>query len=94
MFAGINGHMTLVWRSISVVVCALAMLALVEKHILPIDIAMALVVLVCALVPCAPARRRLMDNRNLTTIADIERQFVRSFDARPDPPFRRAPLAA
>src|SRR5436190_7893343 len=47
MFADINRHMTVVWQAVSVVVGAFAILALVEKNIIPIDLAVSLIVILC-----------------------------------------------
>lgn len=48
MFSDINRHMTVVWQSVSVVVGAFAIFALVEKQILPVDVAVSLMVMLCA----------------------------------------------
>jgi hypothetical protein len=76
MFADINRHMTVVWQAVSVVVGAFAILALVEKDIIPIDIAVALIVILCAWMYAHMLDGGYWYNRNLAMISNIERQFL------------------
>ena len=80
MFADINRHMTVVWQSISVVVGAFAVFALVEGDILPIDLAVALVLMLCAWLYAHMLDAAYWYNRNLAIISNIERQFLRTSD--------------
>jgi hypothetical protein len=78
MFGDINRHIIVVWQSIGVLVGAFAILALVEKNVVPLDIAIFLLL-------CAWLLAHLFDaaywyNRNLVIIANIERQFLDSED--------------
>ena len=71
-----------VWQSVGVLVGAFAILALVEKNLISLDLAVAIVVLLCGWL-CA----HLIDagywyNRNLVMIANIERQFLLESDLR------------
>jgi len=76
MFADINRHMTVVWQAVSVVVGAFAILALVEKDIIPVDIAVALIVVLCAWMYAHMLDGGYWYNRNLAMISNIERQFL------------------
>jgi hypothetical protein len=76
MMNDINRHIVVIWQSVGVVVGAVALLALSEKQILPIDITVALIVLLCGWL-----RAHLIDagfwyNRNLVIVGNIERQFL------------------
>ena len=78
----INRHIMVVWQSVGVLVGAFAILALVEKNLISLDLAVAIVVLLCGWL-CA----HLIDagywyNRNLVMIANIERQFLLESDLR------------
>ena len=80
MFADINRHMTVVWQAVSVVVGAFAILALVEKNIIPVDIAVALIVTLCAWMYAHMLDGGYWYNRNLAMISNIERQFLLASD--------------
>jgi hypothetical protein len=80
MFADINRHMTVVWQAVSVVVGAFAILALVEKQIVPIDIAISLIIILCAWMYAHMLDGGYWYNRNLVIIANIERQFLERSD--------------
>lgn len=82
MFSDINRHMTVVWQSVSVVVGAFAIFALVEKQILPVDVAVSLMVMLCAWLYAHMLDAAYWYNRNLVVIANIERIFLRSSDAK------------
>jgi len=82
MFADINRHMTVVWQAVSVVVGAFAILALVEKDIIPIDIAVSLIVILCAWMYAHMLDGGYWYNRNLAMISNIERQFLIKSDLR------------
>lgn len=80
MFSDINRHMTVVWQSVSVVVGAFALLALAEKNIVPVDIAVSLIVILCAWLFAHMLDAGYWYNRNLVIIANIERQFLLQAD--------------
>lgn len=82
MFSDINRHMTVVWQAVSVVVGAFAILALVEKNIIPVDIAVALIVVLCAWMYAHMLDGGYWYNRNLAMISNIERQFLNKSDLR------------
>jgi hypothetical protein len=82
MFNDINTHILVVWQSVGVVVGAFAILALVEKNILPIDFACALMVLLSAWLIAHLYDASYWYNRNLVIIANIERQFLKAEDLR------------
>lgn len=76
MMNDINRHIVVVWQSVGVVVGAVALLALSDKGVLPVDVTIALIVLLCGWL-----RAHLLDagywyNRNLVIVANIERQFL------------------
>ena len=81
MFSDINRHMTVVWQSVSVVVGAFAIFALVEKQILPVDVAVSLMVMLCAWLYAHMLDAAYWYNRNLVIIANIERQFLLNSDS-------------
>lgn len=80
MFADINRHMTVVWQSVSVLIGAFALFALVEKQIVSIDIATSLIILLCAWLIAHMLDAAYWYNRNLVIIANIERQFLNNSD--------------
>ena len=82
MFNDINTHILVVWQSAGVLVAAFAVLALVEKAIIPMDVATALLVLIAAWLLAHLEDASYWYNRNLVIIANIERQFLRPNDLR------------
>lgn len=82
MFADINRQMTVVWQAVSVVVGAFALLALVEKNIIPLDVAISLIVILSAWMYAHMLDGAYWYNRNLVIIANIERQFLVKSDLR------------
>lgn len=80
MFADINRHMTVVWQSVSVLIGAFALFALVEKSVLPLDVAASLIILLCAWLTLHMLDASYWYNRNLVIIANIERQFLNNSD--------------
>lgn len=80
MMNDINRHIVVVWQSVGVLFAAFAGLSLVEKQILPLDIGITLIVIVCAWVIAHVYDASLWYNRNLVIIANIERQFLRRSD--------------
>lgn len=82
MFNDINTHILVVWQSIAVVVGALALFALVEKQVISLDLATAVVVLLCVWMIAHVYDASYWYNRNLVIIANIERQFLTGSDLR------------
>ncbi|HVV27972.1 MAG TPA: hypothetical protein VHC40_08400 [Rhizomicrobium sp.] len=76
----INRHIVVVWQSVGVLFAALAGLSLVEKKIIPIDVGITLIIIVCAWVIAHVYDASYWYNRNLVIIANIERQFLRQSD--------------
>ena len=82
MFNDINRHILVVWQSIGVIVGAFAIFALVEKQIISVDMASAMVLLLAAWSVGHVIDSSYWYNRNLVIIANIERQFLTHSDAR------------
>lgn len=80
MFNDIDRHHKIVWQTISVLVGAFAVLALVEKKVISIDMATGLIVLLSAWVLTHVYDSNYWYNRNLVIIANIERQFLKPSD--------------
>jgi len=80
MMNDINRHIVVVWQSVGVLFAAIAGLSLVEKQIVPIDVGIALIIVVCAWVIAHVYDASYWYNRNLVIIANIERQFLRQSD--------------
>lgn len=76
LFNDINRHIVVIWQSISVLIGAFAIFALVEKKIVSIDLASAIIVLLSAWLLSHLYDSAYWYNRNLTIIANIERQFL------------------
>ena len=82
MFNDINRHIMVVWQSISLVIGAFAVFALVEKEFIPLDIAIAIIVLSSLWLLAHLEDASYWYNRNLAIIANIERQFLLETDLR------------
>lgn len=80
MFNDINRHIMVVWQSIGVLIGAFAIFALVEKNIVSLDVAVALIVLLTAWLAAHLLDASYWYNRNLVIIANIERQFLTKDD--------------
>lgn len=80
MFSDINRHIMTVWQSVATLAGAAAALALVEKQVISLDVAVAFVVLVCGWLLANCYDSSYWYNRNLVIIANIERQFLRPTD--------------
>lgn len=80
MFNDINTHILVVWQSVGVVIGAFALFSLVQKAILPLDIAVALIVVIVLWLLAHLEDAGYWYNRNLAIIANIERQFLRKED--------------
>jgi hypothetical protein len=80
MFSDINRHITVVWQSVGVVIGAFAIFALVEKSVISLDQATAIIVLLCAWLFGHMLDAGYWYNRNLVIISNIEKQFLRASD--------------
>lgn len=80
MYNDINRHIMVVWQSIGVLIGAFAVFALVEKNIVSLDVAVALIVLLTAWLIAHLLDASYWYNRNLVIIANIERQFLSKED--------------
>jgi hypothetical protein len=80
MFNDVDRHLKIVWQVVGVLVGAFAVLALVEKHVLSIDMASGLIILLAIWVIVHVYDSNYWYNRNLVIIANIERQFLDKAD--------------
>lgn len=76
----INRSILLVWQAVGVLVSAFALFSLVEKSIIPIDVAVSLLVLLSAWLTSHIYNSNYWYNRNLAIIANIEKQFLFTTD--------------
>jgi hypothetical protein len=80
LFNDINRHIMVVWQSVGVLVGAFAIFALVEKNVIPLDIASSIILLLCGWLMAHLFDAAYWYNRNLVIIANIERQFLNQKD--------------
>ena len=80
MFSDINRHVLVIWQSVAVVVGAFALLALVEKNVISLDIGAAIIITICAWLFANLYDSAYWYNRNLVIIANIEREFLKESD--------------
>src|SRR5262245_6684583 len=80
MWDNINRHIGVIWHSMTVLLGAGAVFTLVERSIVPIDFAVALVVIVAAWQVAHVYDASYWVNRNLLIIRNLERQFLRADD--------------
>jgi hypothetical protein len=80
MFNDINRHILVVWQAIGVVIGAFALFSLVQKQDLPLDIAVALLILLCGWMIAQLYDSGYWYNRNLVIIANIEREILNADD--------------
>ena len=76
----INRHINVIWQIVGVLLSTFAIYALVEKSVIPLDIATAILILVCSLNVGIVIESNYWYNRNLVIIANIERQFLLESD--------------
>lgn len=86
-WTNINRHILVVWQSVTVLVGTLAAFSLVEKKILPVDLACAFVVIIAAWQVAHCVDANYWFNRNLAIISNIEAHFLRQDDARTVHPY-------
>src|SRR5262245_19108775 len=82
LFNDINTHILVVWQSVGTLVAAFAVLGLVEKSIVPIDVAIAIIVLIAGWLLWHLDDASYWYNRNLAMITNIDRQFLLPSDLR------------
>ena len=82
MWDNVNRHIGVIWSSVTVLFGAFAALGLVEKNVLPIDLAVALVVTVSMWHLGHIYDASYWVNRNLLIVRNIERQFLTKRDVR------------
>lgn len=80
MFNDINRHIIVVWQCVGVLIGAFALFSLVEKQIIPLDIATTLIILIGVWLLAHLQDAGYWYNRNLVIIANIERQFLKRKD--------------
>ncbi len=80
LFNDINRHIVVVWQCVGVVVGAFAVLALVEKKIVPLDMGISLIVMLSGWLLAHLEDAAYWYNRNLAIISNIERQFLLKSD--------------
>ena len=78
----INRHILVVWQSVSVLVGAMAIFALAEKGIIPLDIATSIIILIVGWLLAHLYDAGYWYNRNLVIIANIEKQFLHLSDSK------------
>jgi len=79
-FDDIDRHIRVVWQSIGAVVGAFALFAMVERDTVPLDLAVAIVVLLNAWSSAQVIDASYWYNRNVVIAANIEREFLRGED--------------
>lgn len=82
MFSDIDRRIEVTWQSATALVGGLAVVALAEKGVLPIDFGVAIVVLLVGWLLAILLDASYWYNRNLVIIANIERQFLQAADLR------------
>jgi hypothetical protein len=87
MWGNINRHILVIWQSVAALLGAFALLALIEKNVLPADLACALLVVICAWVGAHVIDANYWFARNLLIITNIERQFLSTEDLRDIHPY-------
>ena len=82
LWNSINSHLLVVWQSLGLVIGAFAILALVEKQVIPIDWAVTLIVILSGWLIANVIDASYWYNRNLVIIGNIEREFLNRDDDR------------
>jgi len=80
MWGNVDRHILVIWQSVAALLGAFAVFALIEKNVLPLDLACALLVLICAWVIAHVIDANYWFKRNLVIITNIERQFLTAND--------------
>ncbi|OLC25261.1 MAG: hypothetical protein AUH71_01400 [Thaumarchaeota archaeon 13_1_40CM_4_48_7] len=82
MWGNIDRHILVVWQSVGVLAGAITALALVEKQVFSLDLAVTLIVMVGIWQVAHVLDASWWFSRNLRIIANIERQFLTASDVR------------
>lgn len=82
MFDDIKVQLQIVWQAVAVVAGTFALFGLVEKGIMPLDVAVSIIVLIASWMIAHVIEASYWYNRNLVIIANIERQFLKQSDLR------------
>ncbi len=82
LWNNINRHILIPWQSITVVLGTFAIFSLVEKQIISLDLASALIVLIAAWQIAHVYDASTWVNRNLAIIVNIEKQFLITDDVK------------
>jgi hypothetical protein len=80
MFDDIKVQLQIVWQAVAVVAGTFGLFALVEKGVIPLDVAVSVIVLIASWLIAHVIEASYWYNRNLVIIANIERQFLRRQD--------------
>ncbi len=80
LFNDINRHIIVVWQSVGVLVGAFAIFALIEKQVVSLDIASAIILLLSGWLIAHLYDASYWYNRILAMIANIEKQFLETKD--------------
>jgi len=80
LWNNINRHLTVIWQSVGVLGGSMAVLALAEKNIFPVDYATSVVIIVSAWLIAHSYDASNWFNRNQALIVNIERQFLKKSD--------------
>jgi hypothetical protein len=89
MWGNIDRHILVIWQSVGALLGAFAVLALIEKNVLPVDLACSIMVVICAWVAAHVIDANYWFTRNLVIIINIERQFLLSKDLQDIHPYFR-----
>jgi hypothetical protein len=91
LWNNVNRHLTVTWQAVGVLGGSMAILALVEKSVLPLDYAASLVVIISAWLVVHSYDASNWFNRNQTILVNIERQFLKQSDLREIHPYFTGP---
>jgi hypothetical protein len=81
MWGNINRHILVIWQSVGALLGAFTVFALIEKRVIPVDIACTLLVIICAWVFAHVIDANFWFARNIHIIGNIESQFLLPSDA-------------
>ena len=79
--AEIDRHIKATWQNLGVLLSTFAIFALIEKKVISPNIAVSILIAVCAVTIAMIVEANFWYNRNLVIIANIERQFLEDNDA-------------
>lgn len=80
LFNDIDRHLKIVWQIVGVLIGSFAIIAIAEKGLISIDIAVSIVILIALWVMAHVYDSNYWYNRNLVIISNIERQFLKVGD--------------